>query len=377
MPLVFSHDTLAQRVLFGAGLAGTHLRDEISRLGARRVMLVCTAGQAERSGAALHGLDIALRWEDAPQHVPVERAEAARAAAAANDIDLIVAVGGGSTIGMAKAVALTTGLPIVAVPTTFAGSEATPVWGLTEHSRKQTGVDARVLPVSVIYDAALAEGLSRELAVASGLNGIAHCIDSLWAPRADPINATLAAEGITALARGLRLIGGSATRPEPDGGGDGDPDDRTALAGREAAQYGAYLSAVAFASAGSGLHHKICHVLGGTYGLPHAATHAIVLPYVTAFNVPAAPEAGRRIARAFGSDDALAGLNRLRADLDAPRALADLGFEESQIEEAATIILPAVPESNPRPVGLTDLVTLLRAARAGTPPENVRWENVA
>ncbi|RFA17341.1 maleylacetate reductase [Subtercola boreus] len=373
MPLAFSHDTLAQRVLFGAGHAGRHLSDEALRLGARRVMLVCTAGQVERAGTALDGLDVALRWQEAPQHVPVERAEAARAAAAAHDIDLIVALGGGSTIGMAKAVALTTGIPIVAVPTTFAGSEATPVWGLTEHSRKRTGVDARVLPVSVIYDATLTEGLPRALAVASGLNGIAHCIDSLWAPGADPINATLAAEGIASLARGLRLIVGPS-HSEPR---DGEPDDRTGLAGREAAQYGAYLSAVAFASAGSGLHHKICHVLGGTYGLPHAETHSVVLPYVTAFNVPAAPEAGRRIARAFESEDALSGLNQLRADLDAPRSLADLGFDRSQIEEAAAIILPAVPESNPRPVSFADLVTLLRAAWAGTPPEDVRWENVA
>ncbi|NKX52889.1 maleylacetate reductase, partial [Arthrobacter deserti] len=201
---------------------------------------------------------------------------------------------------------------------TYAGSEATNVWGLTEAARKTTGVDDRVLPVTVIYDAELTLSLPVEMSVASGLNGLAHCVDSMWAPRADPINQALAAEGIRALNAGLP---GIVAHPQGYGG-------------REQALYGAYLSAVAFASAGSGLHHKICHVLGGTFNLPHAQTHATVLPYVLAFNAPAAPDADARIAAAFGTDSALDGLQALRGKLDAPKALADYGFTADGIAEA-------------------------------------------
>lgn len=179
-----------------------------------------------------------------------------------------------------------------------------------------------------------------------------HCIDSMWAPRTDPINRALAAEGIRALAEGLPAI----------------KDDPRGLTGREQTLYGAYLSAVAFASAGSGLHHKICHVLGGAYDMPHAQIHATVLPYVLAFNTPAAPEAERRIAAAFGTDTAVAGLDALRETLDAPRALKDYGLDEASIPEAVELILPFVPDSNPRPVTATDLEALLRAAHAGATP---------
>ena len=285
-------------------------------------------------------------------HVPVEVADRAREAAAQHNVDALVSVGGGSTTGLAKAIALTTGLPIVAVPTTYAGSEATPVWGLTEGNRKTTGTDPRVLPKVIVYDAALTITLPVPMSVASGLNALAHCVDAMWAPNADPINAAFAAEGIRALTGGLPKVVA-------------DPFD---LDGREHALYAAYLSAVAFASAGSGLHHKICHVLGGKYNLPHAQTHATVLPYVLAFNGPAAPDAERRIAAAFGSNRAIDGLEDLRRELDAPRALRDYGFAEDSIAEAAEAILPAVPPSNPRPVTVADLERLLRAAWSGADP---------
>ena len=266
---------------------------------------------------------------------------------------MILAIGGGSTTGLAKAIAMTSGLPIIAVPTTYAGSEATPVWGLTSGDGKTTGTDLAVLPKVVVYDATLTLTLPVDTSVASGLNALAHCVDSLWAPSADPINAVLAAEGIRALAAGLpRVVA--------------DPAD---LAGREHALYAAYVSAVAFALAGSALHHKICHVLGGKYNLPHAQTHATVLPYVLAFNGPAAPAAEARIAEAFGTETALEGLQALRTKLNAPRALRDYGFEETSIPEAAAAILPSVPPSNPRPVSAADLKRLLQAAWAGTEPQ--------
>ncbi|MFD6857130.1 maleylacetate reductase [Rhodococcus sp. NPDC060090] len=352
MSPTFDHVTLGQRVLFGSGRAADNLAAEVTRLGARRIMVIASPSEVPVAQEVTKHIDGTLFHDDVAPHVPIAKAESARAAAAEHSIDLLVCVGGGSTTGLAKAVALTTGLPIVAVPTTYAGSEATNVWGLTEAARKTTGVDDRVLPVTVIYDAHLTLSLPVELSVASGLNGMAHCIDSMWAPRTDPINRALAAEGIRALAEGLPAI----------------KNDPQNLRGREQTLYGAYLSAVAFASAGSGLHHKICHVLGGAYDLPHAQTHATVLPYVLAFNAPAAPEAEHRIAGAFGTDTAVAGLDALRVALDAPRALKNYGLDEAWIAEAVELILPFVPDSNPRPVTATDLEALLRAAHAGETP---------
>jgi maleylacetate reductase len=352
MSLTFDHVTLGQRVLFGTGGAAANLAAEVVRLGARRVMVIASDFETPMARTVASGIEVALWHHDVVMHVPIETAEKARAAAARAGVDLLVCVGGGSTTGLAKAIALTSGIPIIAVPTTYAGSEATNVWGLTEASRKTTGVDDAVLPVTVIYDAALTLSLPVEMSVASGLNGMAHCIDSMWAPRADPINQALGAEGIRALSQGLPLI-----TADPSG-----------TEGREQALYGAFLSAVAFASAGSGIHHKICHVLGGTFNLPHAQTHATVLPYVLAFNAPLAPGAGARIAAAFSTADALTGLQDLRKRLDAPKALADYGFTADGIAKAVEIVLPAVPASNPRPATTQNLTRLLQAALTGEDP---------
>ncbi len=290
MALTFAHETLPQRVRFAAGEAADAVAEEVRRLEGSRVMAI--ASDAGRAEPVLDGVPVAVLHTEVAMHVPVEVAERARSVAREHDVDVLVCVGGGSTTGLAKAVALTTGLPIVAVPTTYAGSEATDVWGLTEAGRKTTGVDRRVLPRAVVYDATLMLGLPVPTSVASGLNALAHCVDSMWAPRSDPIDQALALEGVRALNEGLpRVVA------EP-----------LALAGREQMLYGAYLSAVAFASAGSGLHHKICHVLGGMFDLPHAETHAVVLPYVLALNAPAVPDLDARMATAFGADSALAGL---------------------------------------------------------------------
>jgi maleylacetate reductase len=348
MTVEFAHETLGQRVLFGTGAAAANLAAEVSRLGASQVMVIASGRDAGLVESLTVRLPVALVYRDIVQHVPVEKAELARAAAASSDVDLLVSIGGGSTVGLAKSIALTAGIPVVAVPTTYAGSEATNVWGLTEAGRKTTGVDPRVLPVTVVYDAALTLGLPVPLSVASGLNALAHCVDSMWAPRADPINQALAVEGIRALAAGLPAIGADASD----------------VAGREQTLYGAYLAAVAFASAGSGMHHKICHVLGGTYNLPHAETHAIILPHVLAFNAPFAPAAAERISDALGGE-----LGALIRALDAPRALRDYGFAESDIPEAASLALAAIPESNPRQVTQRNLEALLHKAWAGDIPE--------
>ncbi|GAA4777290.1 maleylacetate reductase [Citricoccus nitrophenolicus] len=352
MDLEFEHNTLGQRVLFAPGKAAEKLEAEVSRRGAHSIMLIASKAEIEIALGVSSAIEVALTYTDVAPHVPVEKAEKARAAAAEAGTDLLVCVGGGSTTGLAKAIALTSGLPIVAVPTTYAGSEATNVWGMTEASRKTTGVDDVVLPQTIIYDAELTYSLPAGLSMASGLNALAHCIDSMWAPGSDPINQALATEGIRALSQGLPRI-------------KADPRDRK---GREQALYGAYLSAVAFASAGSGMHHKICHVLGGAYNLPHAETHAAVLPHVLAFNAPAAPEAAARIAAAFGAEAAVDGLNALQEAIDAPRALRDYGLAETSILEAVQLILPVVPPTNPRSVTQDALRQLLESAWAGTVP---------
>jgi maleylacetate reductase len=337
MSLRFTHETLPQRVVFGP--AAEHLAAEVARLGERPLVI---------GNAAADLLPGVPRHREVVMHVPVDVADRARVAAAGHDADVLVSIGGGSATGLAKAVALTSGLPIVAVPTTYAGSEATNVWGLTENGRKTTGVDARVLPRTIVYDAELTRTLPVELSVASGLNALAHCVDSMWAPRTDPINQALALAGIRALRDGLARL--------------------MTLEGREQTLYGAHLAAVAFASAGSGLHHKICHVLGGMFDLPHAQTHAVVLPYVLDLNAPAVPDRALLLAEAFGPD----GLHGLRERIGAPRALRDYGLRESDIPAAVAAVLPVVPPGNPVPVTAGNLTDLLRRAWAGAPSGDPR-----
>ncbi|MEE9095953.1 iron-containing alcohol dehydrogenase [Pseudarthrobacter phenanthrenivorans] len=289
MTLRFEYAAPRQRVFFGSGNAAADVSAEAGRLQSRRAMVISSRRQSATTEAIIEGVQVASRYHEVIEHVPAAAAEAARQAAASHKADLLVAIGGGSAIGLAKSIALTTGLPIVAVPTGYAGSEATNVWGVTEgpagKTQKVTGVDDRVLPESVIYDVDLTLSLPAALSVASGLNALAHCIDSLWAPRAHPVNAALATEAIRLLAGGLPMV----------------KDDPSGVGGREQMLSGAYLAAAAFASAGAGMHHKICHVLGGRFNLPHAQTHAVILPHVTAFNLAAASGAETRIAAALGS----------------------------------------------------------------------------
>jgi maleylacetate reductase len=349
----FRYEALPGRVVFGAGMARTALAAELDRLEAGRILLIAT-----ESGESL-ARDLAGPFADrvvavftaVRPHVPVAVAEAARALAASVRADALLSVGGGSTTGTAKVIALTSDLPIVAVPTTYAGSEVTPVWGLTEGARKTTGTDARVLPRAVVYDPELTVTLPAGLSAASGLNAMAHCVEAFWAPRRNPVSSLAAEEAIRALAAGLTAVVA-------------DPAD---LAARSDLLYGAYLAGSAFAVAGSGLHHKICHALGGAFGLPHAQTHAIVLPHVLAFNAPAIPDAAHRIGRALSSDDPASALDALAARLGIPHGLRELGMREDQVDEAVALVEGSVPSDNPRPVDRAALRQIIHAAWAGTP----------
>jgi maleylacetate reductase len=349
--LSFHFTALPGRIVFGAGAARRELVPELDRLGASRVLLVCTRsgrGLAEELAGPLGGR-LAGVFDEVRPHVPVPVAEAARSLARAVGADAVLSVGGGSATGTAKAVALTEGLPVVAVPTTYAGSEVTPVWGLTEGDRKTTGTDPRVLPRVVLYDPELTMSLPPGLSAASGLNALAHCVEVFWAPGRNPVSALAAEEGIRALAAALPRVHADPADPE----------------GRARLLYGAYLAGSSFAVAGSGLHHKICHALGGAHDLPHAQTHAIVLPEVLAFNAPAAPEAAARIGAALGAADPVAGLRALSAGLGIPRGLRELGLREDQLAAVADRVLPSVPPDNPRAVDRAGLVGLLRAAWSG------------
>ncbi len=339
----FIYDQLPARIVFGPGRARTELAGEIARLGAERVLVIASTRDADRIAAIIAplGARVAGTFTAVREHVPLPTAEAARAAAAEARADAVLAIGGGSTTGAAKAVALTARIPVVAVPTTYSGSEVTAVWGLTENARKTTGTDPAVLPRVVVYDPELTATLPRDLAVASGFNALAHAVEAMWAPRRNPVSTAVAAEAIGRLATGLRKD---------------DPADLLC---------GAWLGASAFAVAGSGLHHKLCHVLGGTFELPHARTHAVVLPHVLAFNAPGAPDAVARVARALGTGDAVAGLRALADEHGVPRGLRALGMPEDGIEKAAALTEPAVPEDNPVAVGDGALQRLVRAAWSG------------
>lgn len=345
---IFTHDTLGQRVVFEGGKAVENVTAEAERLGLSRPMLISTRSAHELADRVAATLPLARDWRDAVQHVPREVADATTSAARDSGTDGLISVGGGSATGLAKAVALDTGLPIIAVPTTYSASEATPMWGITEDNTKTTGVDPVVLPKTVIYDADLVATLPDSLAVASGLNALAHSVDSLWGTTADPINRVLALESARALATALRGFGRGSESSD-----------------REQALYGSYLSGMAFASAGSGLHHKICHVLGGTFDLPHAQTHAVVLRHVAAFNLPGVPDIAQDLARALGGDDALAKLGRLYEGLDVPASLAELGMPEEGIEDAVDRVLAVVPASNPVEVNRENLTALISAAYRG------------
>ena len=348
----FVHEGAATRVVFGAG-ALARLPEEIDGVGARRVLVISSPGRSRAAAelAVRLGARAAAVFAGAVVHVPVATAEAARSAARVAGADACLAFGGGSAIGVAKAIALTDGLTIVAVPTTFSGSEMTPVWGLTEGGKKTTGRDRRVQPRIVIYDPLLLAGLPLAVSGPSGMNAIAHAVEALYAADASPLVALMAEEGVRSLAEGLRTLAA-------------EPGHEDALAG---ALCGAWLAGACLGTVGMGLHHKLCHVLGGTFDLPHAATHAAVLPHAAAYNAGAAPRAMRAVARALGAADAPGGLWDLARAASAPAALRDLGMPEGGLERAADLVT-ASPYPNPRPVERDAVLELLRAAYAGRRP---------
>jgi maleylacetate reductase len=349
----FTYTALPMRVRFGAGSLAA-LPDEVAALGLTRVLVLCSPEQevtGKQVAAALGAKAVGVLAE-ARMHVPVEVAHRARQVAAELGADGCVAVGGGSAVGLGKAIALEHGLPVIAVPTTYAGSEMTPVWGLTEGGAKRTGRDVRVLPRSVVYDPELTVTLPAGLSATSGMNAIAHAVEGLYAPDATPIVSLMAEEGVRALASALPWVVADGSN----------------IDARGEAQYGAWLCGAVLAATTMSLHHKLCHTLGGTLDLPHAPTHTVVLPHALAFNQPAAPDAVAALSRALGgAPDPARELWELAGRLGAPRSLRELGMAEDEIPRIAELAV-ANPYANPRPVTRDGVEALLCTAWTGAPP---------
>jgi alcohol dehydrogenase class IV len=351
----FVYQGTPSRVVFECG-ALSRLPEELDRLGARRALVLSTPEQLPLANRVrdILGERAAGVCAQAVMHVPVEVARAACKMARDLDADCCIAIGGGSTIGLGKAIALESSLPIIAVPTTYAGSEMTPIFGLTEGRLKRTGRDARVLPRTVLYDPSLTLSLPADISAASGINAMAHAVEALYAEDANPITSLMAQESIRALGESLPKL---VRAP-------GDTEIRIR------ALYGAWLAGTCLGAVGMALHHKLCHTLGGTFNLPHAQTHAVMLAHTAHYNHLAAPAALRKVARALGGNEpAEAGrlLFELNQKLGIPAALADLGLPEGALDEAAELACKN-PYVNPRPVERAAIRQLLQDAWEGRAP---------
>lgn len=341
------------RVVFGTG-AIKQVPRELAKLGIERPLVLSTPFQQDAAAEIISRLSIesAGLFPEAAMHTPVAVTEKALASFEALGADGIIAFGGGSTIGLGKAIALRNDAPQLVIPTTYAGSEMTSIVGQTKDGRKVTQVTPKVLPETVIYDVDLTLTLPREMSITSGMNAIAHAVEAMYAENANPILSMLAEEGIRSLAGALARIA------------DGAADD---LDVRSEALYGAWLCATCLGLGGVALHHKLCHVLGGSFDLPHAETHTIVLPQALAYNAPSVPEAMERMRRATGADNPAGYFFDIAKSAGVATSLAELGMPRGGIEKAVEITLEN-PYFNPRPLEPAPLIELVTAAYDGRRP---------
>jgi maleylacetate reductase len=345
MTFSFTHDVPPQRVVFASG-ALARVTEEAERLKFSRALVVATPGSGARLGqrvAELLGSRASGLHAGAVIHVPKAVAQAGLAAAREKNADGLVCVGGGSAIGLAKAIARETGLPILAVPTTYSGSETTSIYGTSDGGRKFTGRDVKVLPRTILYDPDLTLGLPAAVSAASGMNAIAHCVESFWADGRTPITLALASEAMRRFAKNLPAVVA-------------DGSDRDA---RGECLIAAWLAGSVL-SVSNGLQHKLAHVLGGL-GLPHAETHAIILPHVMRLNLKAAPDANARLAEALDSDDPAGAVANMLNRFPIPERLHEVGFDKGKADFVAAEIA-AASIVTPRAVSAGDVHDLLAAA---------------
>ncbi|MGN7869458.1 maleylacetate reductase [Paracoccus sp. 22332] len=348
----FTARSAAVRVRFGAGVRKA-VAEEIEALGARRALILTTPQQAALADdfAALCGRAAVGRFTGAAMHTPVDISEQATAVARDLGADVLVSVGGGSTTGLGKAIALRTDLPQIVVPTTYAGSEATGILGQTENGVKTTLTSPKVQPEVILYDAELVTSLPVGMTVTSALNAMAHAAEGLYARDRSPLSSLMAVEGLRAFRDSLPQV---AARPYD-------------VSARGQTLYGAWLCGTVLGQVGMALHHKLCHTLGGSFDLPHAETHAVILPHALAFNAVAVPDLLAPVTDLFGHGDPGLGLWHFARDAGAPLALRDLGLKEADLDRAADLA-SANPYWNPRPVTRDGIRGLLQAAWAGDRP---------
>jgi maleylacetate reductase len=353
-PARYAYDLRQSRVVFAPGAVRDIAKelDTLGTVGTPRAFVLSTRGRL----TALPSLDellpkkLAGVFDASVEHVPVATVAAARAEFDRAQANVCVAIGGGSSIGLGKILARDTGVPLVAVPTTYSGSEMTSIWGVTDESGKRTGRDARAAARVVVYDPELTLALPREVSAASGMNALAHAVEALYAANASPMALVIAEESVRMLSDALPRVMADPHEVES----------------RIRALSGAHLAGRALDLAAMGLHHRLCHVLGGSFGLPHAPTHAALLPYVLAFNAPAAPAAMLRLARAMGGGDAVSAVTALGRALGVAVPLATLGLREDDLDRVAQEAT-ASPYANPRPADRDDVRAILGAAlRGGT-----------
>lgn len=349
----FVYNALPSRVIFGSGTIA-RLKAEVERAGCQRALLLSTPEQADslsRIAASLGPLAAGM-FTQAAMHTPTDVTERALSQAQECRADCTVSFGGGSSTGLGKAIALRTDMTQIAVPTTYAGSEVTPIIGETKDGVKVTQRTLKVLPEIVIYDVDFTLSLPQRLTITSGTNAIAHAVEALYAEDRNPVISMMAEQAIGAMGRALPAILV-------------DPQDREA---RAEALYGAWLCGVCLGSVGMALHHKLCHVIGGAFDLPHADTHTVILPYAMAYNAKASPEADAAVARALGGRDATSALVDLAVRLGSPRSLKSLGMPEAGIDRAADLAVRN-PYWNPRPIERTAVRALIAAAWEGDTPQ--------
>lgn len=342
------------RVVFGPGKIDT-LSDEIGYLGAKRVMFCCTPGREEQV-TQLAGTSVDHRVKICPiaksiisEDLVVEGRRRAKQFGA----DCLVTFGGGSALGLAKLIALEFDIPIIAIVTTYAGSETTGLRGMFEDGKRVLKRSSRMLPKTIIYDPELSVSLPLEISIASAVNSMAHAVSSFLGEHPNPVTNLIAEEGLRVMRSALPRIADS-------------PVDVNA---RGDALYGAWLCGSTLNTAGVVFHHKVCHVLGGSFKLPHAITHTIILPHSTGYNRDYAPEAMSRIARAFGDEnsDAAGEVFDLLTHIGAPTTLKDIGMSGSDLDEAAKLITTD-PYFNPGPVEYEPVREMLDDAWSGTRP---------
>ena len=348
----FKYQALPWNIIFGLG-ALQKLPEELEKLGYSRALVLCTRNQTkqgQRIVDLLGGRAVGL-FDRAEMHVPAATVEHAMAVVKQLQIDCSVSIGGGSTTGLGKALALKLGIPNIAIPTTYAGSEMTNIWGITENERKVTGRDNAVVPTLTIYDPELTRTLPAKFAGASGLNAMAQAVVNVASDSINPIVQVMALDAVRALSQSLPKV-----IAEPEN-----------MEARAEALYGACLAGGSLGTGSTSLHHRLCHTFGGTFNTPHAETHTILLPHCVAYNSAATADGTRKLAEAMGVENAAIGLYELAKTVGAPTALKEIGIKESDLDKAAAVATEK-PVNNPEPVTLKGVRELLQRAWIGEPP---------